>query len=206
LIKVNLNRSRVDGDTQRGDGSVGGGTATATALAGDGLNSRDMVVKLVVMFVGVAALTLYERQNLDDLSARLASVNANLNKVKADVSQKQVELAQLKDIEPKAQELNDKLKVLREFSKQRLAQLQNLDFVQSVIPDKVWLRAVKFDGKRYQINGNAIETSDLSEFVSKLETSSYFQDVIIISDRTVTFGKESRVRDFEISARVGTGQ
>lgn len=199
MIKINLNRSRVP---NAGGASVDEGTAVDISDGGSpsSTGGRDMLVKLLVMTLGVAALALYQKQNLDQLDAQLATVNAQVAKLQADVEAKQTELAQLKDIEPQAQSLGDKLRILREFSKLRLFQLQSLDFMQSVIPEKVWLESVQYDAQKYKILGFAVETTDLSEFVQRLEGSAYFQDVIVIQDREKV-AQGGKIRDFEMSSR-----
>src|SRR5437868_2015839 len=138
MIKINLNRTRVPGN------AGGGGEDTTTQMAtnqdfGGGPNPREVIVKVVVMLVGIVGLAIYQKQNIDQLDAQLAAVMAQVSNLKAEVAKKKAELLTLKDIEPKANALNDKLKILREFSKLRLFQLQSLDFLQSVIPVKVWL-------------------------------------------------------------------
>jgi len=196
MIRINLNRTRVAGGIE--------GEATAiydtTAPSGASVNVREIAVKLFVIFLGVFSLIIYERQNLDTLNAELSKQQHDDVQLKAQVAEKQAELAKLKDIEPMAQGLDDKLKVLREFSKQRLTELQSMDFMQSIIPERVWLRAVHFEHHRYQFVGNAVETVDLTDFVNKLENSAYFKDVIVIQDKEkpVTNGK---IREFEFTAR-----
>jgi Tfp pilus assembly protein PilN len=191
MIKINLNRTRVDN----------GGEGTAVQTVSSDANPRELVVKILVMFIGVVALSLYQKQNLDQLDAQLAIVQSQVNKVKGELEQKKTELAALKDIEPQSQALADKLKVLRELSKLRLFQLQSLDYIQSIIPDKVWLQTIDYETNNYRIFGNSVETTDLTEFVHKLEGSAYFQDVIVVQDLEKLMAGNLKVRDFELTSR-----
>ena len=122
---------------------------------------------------------------------------------KAELAKASAELDGLKDIEPQAQALSDKLKVLRSYSKQRLENLQSLDYLQSVIPEHVWLNSLNYDERRYRMLGNAMETIDLTEFVNKLEGSAYFQDVIVIQDKEKPVQPSGKIREFEMTARAG---
>lgn len=191
MIRINLNRSRV----AAGDEASSIGLEPTVSVS-----ARDVLVKILVVVLGTAGLMLYERQNLDQLNLDLAQVQAQDQQVKAQVQAKSAELAKLKDIEPLAQGLNDKLNLLREYSKQRITELQSMDYVQSIIPERVWLRAVHFDNHRFQFMGNAVETVDLTEFVSKLENSAYFKDVIVVQDREKKV-QSGMIRDFEFTAR-----
>lgn len=190
MIRINLNRTRVTADEASSIGLESGGQVSA----------RDALVKILVIMLGTAALMLYERQNLDQLNAELAQIQAQDQQIKTQVQSKTAELAKLKDIEPQAQGLNEKLNLLREYSKQRITELQSMDYVQSIIPERVWLRSVRFDNHKFQFVGNAVETIDLTEFVGKLENSAYFKDVIVVQDREKKV-QSGMIRDFEFTAR-----
>jgi Tfp pilus assembly protein PilN len=191
MIRINLNRTRVAGSDEAS--SIGIGPAVNAS-------GRDALVKLLVVILGTAALMLYEKQNLDQLNLDLAQIQAQDQQIKTQVQAKMADLAKLKDIEPQAQGLNEKLNLLREYSKQRITELQSMDYVQSIIPERVWLRGVHFDNHRFQFLGNAVETVDLTEFVSKLENSAYFKDVIVVQDREKKV-QSGNIRDFEFTAR-----
>lgn len=194
MIRINLNQSRVAGAATEDAGAIGLAPVAPSS-------SRDVLVKLLLIFLATAGLMLYEKQNLDTLNAALATVQAQDRQLKQQMDEQNAELAKLKDIEPQAQSLNDKLKLLRDYSKQRITELQSLDYMQSIIPARVWLRAVHFDNHRFQFLGNAVETVDLTEFVTKLETSAYFKDVIVVQDRDKVLQGGSKIRDFEFTAR-----
>jgi Tfp pilus assembly protein PilN len=191
LIKINLNQTRVSGGEEE---------AIRTREDAPTGNNRDVLVKAFVIALGTLALIIYEKQNIDQLNSQRGALTAQLNQIREQSEKKNAELKELKDIEPQAQALNDKLNILKEYSKLRLQQLQCLDFVQSIIPERVWLRSVKYENRRYQILGNAVETVDLTDFVQKLEGSAYFQDVIVLQDREKPM-QQGKIREFELSAR-----
>ena len=193
MIKINLNRTRVS----NADESI------ATQLDDVKFSSRDVILKILLICAGIAGLMVYEKQNLEAINSDVVALNAQAELMRQAVATRGAELTNLKDIEPQAQALNDKLRILREFSKLRLEQLQSLDYLQSVIPDRVWLKSVVFENKRYQILGNSVETVDLSDFQRKLEGGAYFGDVIVVQDRDRPVVGGGKIREFEISARGG---
>ena len=200
MIRVNLTRSRVASGSE--EGSAPSNIVIDSSTPG-GPDVRSLVTKAAVMLIGTLGLWMYEKQNIDRLSGEMAVVNAELNKVRQEQAKKAGELEKLKDIEPQAQALSDKLKVLRAYSKQRLENLQSLDYIQSVIPERVWLSSVNYETKRYRLTGNSMETVDLTEFVNKLEGSAYFQDVIVIQDTEKPIQPTGKIREFEMTARSG---
>jgi len=197
MIRINLNRTKVSGGLE--------GEEVVADLGDDNkLNMREVGVKFFVMFIGIFALMILEKQNIDNLHQELARAQAELSGLREQVTAKEAELAKLKDIEPLAAGLNEKLKALREYSKERITELQSLDFMQSIIPERVWIRGIHFDNDRYQVVGNSVETVDLTDFVKKLENSAYFKDVIVIQDREQAM-QSGKIRDWEFTARE-TGQ
>lgn len=209
MIKVNLLRNKV-GDTQGQGASRAGFGSTILAGGGDS-SSRDGVVRLIVIFLFTAILMIYEHQNIRDLNQEQIRVQAQVAELETAAKVKADEVASVKDVEKQAKELEDKLKILTLLSRLRLREVKTLDFMQSAIPEKVWLRNVMFsseknkvaDGK-FEFKGAAVATEDLSEFVKRLEDSSYLNEVIVIKNQEVNIPNRTSgtMRDFEFTAQV----
>ncbi|MGE3760022.1 MAG: PilN domain-containing protein, partial [Pseudobdellovibrionaceae bacterium] len=126
-------------------------------------------------------------------------------------SAKAKEVDSIKDIAKQAQELEDKLKVLKLLSKLRLREVKTLDFMQSSIPEKVWLRSINYssdrehvENGRFQFTGNSVNTEDLTEFAKRLEDSAYMDNVIVIKNAEVAGPKRAGgMREFLFTAEVG---
>lgn len=209
MIRVNLIRNRVQ-DTSLGDAgagtSLGGGGGGASGL-------RDIVVKGACIFMFTIGMMIYESQNIRALNAELNQVQAQVNQLTEQNQAKIAELAKYKDVEVQAKELEDKLKILKLLSKLRLREVKTLDFMQSSIPEKVWLKTVQFESDKghveqghFQFTGNSVATEDLTEFVRRLEDSAYLQDVIVVKNQenTANANSKSTVREFLFTADVET--
>ncbi len=199
MIRVNLLKNRVnDQPTQM----------SATPSAGG--DTRDTIVKIAFLMLATVGLMIYEGQNIRKLNDEAARMQAQISEYEAQAAAKAQEAEGVKDVENQARELEDKLKILKLLSKLRLREVKTLDFMQSSIPEKVWLKNISFEADpanvedgRFQFVGNAVATEDLSEFVKRLEESAYLSEVIVIKNQEVPVsGRSASVREFMFTADV----
>ena len=200
MIKVNLLRNRVQDSTTQIDS--GGGAPQREQI-------REAVVKVFMIGLFTAGLMMYESQNIKSLQEEQARANAQVQKLTVDNAAKLTEVAKVKDVEVQAKELEDKLKILKLLSKLRLREVKTLDFMQSSIPEKVWLRDISYESDKihvetghFSFSGNAVVTEELTEFVRRLEDSAYLQDVIVIKNAEVPVSKTNTIREFLFTAEV----
>lgn len=201
MIRVNLLKNRVADPAMAG---VGASIET-------GNENREALVKVAFILVFTLGLMMYESQNIRALNEERNRVTSTVKNLEKQATAKAKEVEGIKDIAKQAQELEDKLKILKLLSKLRLREVKTLDFMQSSIPEKVWLKNITYastkerveDG-RFQFNGNAVNTEDLTEFVKRLEDSAYMDEVIVIKNaETTATAKTGSVRDFLFTAEVG---
>src|SRR5687768_10958417 len=136
MIKVNLMRNRVQD---------AGANSQQIIDTGAGNNNREAVVKIVCIFIAVIGLKVWERQSIQKKNAEVARIQAKVTDLEAQTAEKAIEVEGIKDIVSQAQELEDKLKVLKLLSKLRLREVKTLDFMQTSIPEKVWLKGLNYD-------------------------------------------------------------
>lgn len=207
MIRVNLLRNKV-GDS--GTMPVGGGSAAATVNL-DNLEMRESLVKIGLILVFTLVLMFFESQNLRSLQAQLSAQQARVNEKQAEAQAKATEVEGIKDIENQARELEDKLKILKLLSRLRLREVKTLDFIQSSIPEKVWLKGMTYESHKDKLEsgnfnfvGNAVSTEDLTEFVKRLEDSAYLYEVIVMKNQEVPVSgnQKNMMRDFQFTAQV----
>lgn len=199
MIRVNLLKNRVnDTPTQMTSAPSGGG------------DTRETIVKLAFLMLATVGLMIFEGQNIRKLNDEAARMQAQVSEYEAQAAAKAQEAEGVKDVENQARELEDKLKILKLLSKLRLREVKTLDFMQSSIPEKVWLKNISFESDqgnveegRFEFVGNAVATEDLSEFVKRLEESAYLSEVIVIKNQEVPVsGRSASVREFMFTADV----
>lgn len=194
MIRINLGRTRI----QNVDSLESAYQAPTT---GSGSNaSVGILIKLLVMTVGVVGLNFYEGENLEKLNAQLAQINQEVTSLQATLDQKNQELASLGTIQDDSKVLEDKMKLLKNLSQLRLREVKSLDYVQTIIPPRVWLTSLNVEKQQYVLKGKSRDEAAVSLFVEKLEDGGYFSDVILIQDSPVV-QEGIELREFEIVAR-----
>lgn len=201
MIRVNLLKNRV------GDQAV---LKSASAEADGPGGLRESAIKIVFILIFTVGVMVYEGQNIRSLNDEAARLQVQISDLESQSAAKAAEADTVKDVENQARELEDKLKVLKLLSRLRLREVKTLDFMQSSIPEKVWLKNIRFEagdkatqGGTYEFNGSAVATEDLSEFVKRLEDSAYLSEVIVIKNQEVAVaGRNGSVREFTFTAEV----
>ncbi len=208
MIKVNLLRNRVGEQTTVTQAtSVGGGLASGSTVVGQG--ARAAITKVAVILMFTVGLMIYENNNIRALNEEAARVADQTNTLQQQVAQMSADVESVKDIEGQAKELEDKLKILKLLSRLRLREVKTLDFMQSSIPEKVWLRTIRYDASKEHLDvghfvfeGGAVTTDELMEFVKRLDNSAYLSDVIVVKNQEVLEAGKTPLRDFLFSAEV----
>jgi Tfp pilus assembly protein PilN len=207
MIKVNLMRNKV------ADTAVGG-TSVRSSGGGGGEGTREALIKVAFILLFTLGLMMYESQNIRELNEETSRIQAMVRDLEVQAKAKATEVDSIKDIAKQAQELEDKLKVLKLLSKLRLREVKTLDFMQSSIPEKVWLKGIRYEtdkdlrerteAGRYQFQGNSVTTEDLSDFVKRLEDSAYLSEVIVIQNQESTGPARGGggLREFQFTAEV----
>jgi Tfp pilus assembly protein PilN len=184
--------------SSRGGGSGGGNS-----------EARDTIVKALMILIFPIGLWVFEGQNLKTLKERTVALQAEVAALEIEVQAKNKEAEAVKDVEAQARELEDKLKLFKLLSRLRLREVKTLDFMQTSIPERVWLKILnyeadkeKFEAGRFNFQGRAMTTDDLTEFVKRLEESAYLNEVIVIKNQEVMAQNKSVTRDFQFTAQV----
>lgn len=205
MIRVNLLKNRVNDQTTN---------QRATEVDSGGGDIKDTIYKIGFILVFTLCLMVWEGREIRRLNDDAARLQVQISDLETQSAAKAAEADGVKDVENQARELEDKLKVLKLLSRLRLREVKTLDFMQSQIPEKVWLKSINFEADntnvedgRFQFVGNAVATEELSDFVKRLEDSAYLAEVIVIKNQEVPVpGRAGVVREFMFTADVEGGR
>lgn len=159
-----------------------------------------ILIKVLVLVGGVIALNFYEKSALESLRAQLQQVNAQQSQLQSQLDQKNSELQTLGSVQTDSKVLEDKMKLLKNLSRLRLREVKSLDFIQSIVPARVWLTQMNINKDSYIIKGRSRDATSVSMFVNRLEDGGYFSDVVLTKDNELR-ERGYELRDFEIIAR-----
>src|SRR2546428_8449260 len=94
---------------------------------------------------------------------------------------------EVEDYEKNKQLLENKNRVIEQLRKNQGGPVRLLDHVsQSLDPLKIWLTSVEEGGSQIVVDGRALATDDVVEFVKSLQRSNYFSSVLLEESRQGT--------------------
>ena len=202
MIRINLNRNRAQTGAQ-------GASTTAVNFSslssGDNEEQRGALRNFFILFLGVAALLLYEKFNSFSLNDSDLILVGEYTQLSQQLEKDKGELDKYKGSEADAKTLEDKLAIIKKLSRVRLREVKALDYIQEIIPEKVWLRQISFDQEAVRISGYSILDEDLSNFIQSLDRSTFFQNVVLTQAAEMV-NQSGSYKQFDISARLETLQ
>ena len=207
MIRVNLLENR--GSVARPLGAnVGGGTATEYGAGGTGVETslssalgKAIAMNLAILLTFPAALIYYERYNIGLLRARANEIAGQVSQKQQVLQSKKEEIAQSASLKEKAKELANKISLLKVLARTRLREIKTLDFIQTNLPERVWLKELSFKAGDLLMKGSAVTDDELTVFIRALEKNRSFTKVLLVQakeERT----KDGTVKGFELTAKV----
>jgi len=160
--------------------------------------AKVLATKFAVVLALTGGLMLYESFNIDNLKEQLKVLNKANTDLQAEITKNQPTAAKAKELQGKITELEARIKIIRDLSRTRLREIKSLDYIQNIIPEKVWLQQLDFTEDKVKIVGEAMGDDQLNKFLESLDGKSYFQNVVLlkaIEQKT----KDGITKNFEIS-------
>ena len=173
MIKINLLRNRVSFQPQGEDALVLNNALVSGASRGAGL-----IVNLTLCIGGVLVLYFYQSFNLSKLETELSAKRANLSVVRENVSKLKEKSEGVKSAQIKLKDIEKRMEAMKSLSKSRLEPLKALDYLQTIIPDRVWFEKVVYSKKSFTFEGFALSDDDFNMFMSRLENGGVFVDIV----------------------------
>jgi type IV pilus assembly protein PilN len=157
---------------------------------------QQVLVLFALVLVGALLGNYFWYRQVDD---RLTYVTRQINSTRAQITQLEKTIGEVKNITQEKKALEDKLKVLDTLKKGRTGPVKVLDEISTVIPARVWISDYGEQAGVATLKGSAVAYDDLSTFAQKLKTSKFFSDVSIKNASQKT---DSGAVDWEITCRV----
>lgn len=160
-----------------------------------GLN--DIIIGLLAIIAVIAvivAIDLVQSKRIRDTNNEIAEVKKRINSL--EVIKNKVE-----QFKSKNKELQDKVKVISVLEENRTGPLFVMDALGQAIPNKAWVDRFSETNNMAQIEGTAWDELTISDFMKRLQSSPYFQDVdlAVINTKEV---QQLSLKTFVIQSRL----
>ena len=174
MNKMNLLKNKVSFQPQGGGEDA---LALNNALA-SGSSGAGLIVNLTLCIGGILALYFYQSFNLSELKAEITTKSVQLSTLRENVVKLKEKSEGVKSAQIKLRDIEKRMEVMKSLSKSRLEPLKALDYLQTIIPDRVWFEKVVYSKKSFTFEGFALSDDDFNTFMSRLENGGVFVDIV----------------------------
>lgn len=201
MIKVNLlkNRGSVAENTTQMDFEM---TVQASDKLGLGTGtSSDSLLKIVILLIPALLLYGYEKYNISQLEEERTSISMRLQSLTSEIDSNKPVVQKAKEMQKEIKELEERIILIKNLSKVRLREIKAIDYLQNVIPDKVWFSELDFKDTNFEAKGFSVSDEALNRFIEGLEGKSFFRNVILrqsVDQKT----KTGTIKSFHFSSQL----
>jgi type IV pilus assembly protein PilN len=140
------------------------------------------------------------------LQRESAQLDAALGRARDETSRLHSIIVEVQQFEQRRAELQQRVTLIEQLRRNQTGPVRLLDEISRALPPTVWLTGIKQspDAMEVTIEGRCVELTGLSDFITGLETSGYFnRSVDIVSSETAVLPDSgSQVIAFGIKATV----
>lgn len=188
MIKVNLLKNKV--------GQAGAGRSEISSEpSGDVSAARNrQVFNLLLVLSGVLCVFGYQKFNLGQIRDQQAAAAMNLAMLTELLNTQKGLADNAQNLKAKAETFKQKLNFSLDIAKNRLVVIKSMDYLQSIIPEKVWIKILRVEvGPPYkaELDGLAITNDDLNLFETELKK--YFKEVLFGKRESNASGKDQAI-------------
>ncbi|RME26412.1 MAG: hypothetical protein D6798_06740 [Deltaproteobacteria bacterium] len=164
---------------------------------------RQEAVRSQLLMAGTGAIALVVVLVLFHMVmiTRVATAESDVRELKAEVERMKTVAAQAEQEQKLKEDLQRKLDVIKRLNANRTGPVRMLDELADATPEKLTLTSLDEDKGRLRISGYAVSNEVISQFLSNLEQSDYFEDVYLNSIEQQDKDNVS-VKVFSVTARL----
>jgi Tfp pilus assembly protein PilN len=132
------------------------------------MSTRDTAIKIVLMLIPLVGIYTFEKMDINAKNERLASLQANLDEVTAQVARSGSVsdiVAQKKELERESEEKKDVMRKIFGFRSQKILALTLL---QDNIPTSCWFRKISINEKTVSVYGSSSDIQDAQSYIGVL--------------------------------------
>jgi type IV pilus assembly protein PilN len=157
--------------------------------------------EMVLAGVGLGAITVGMGVMYMLVASQVSDARASNDALRQQINKTNEIVAEVDEQERLAQDLRTKLGVIMGLKANRVGPVHMLDELSQASPEKLQLRSVEEDDRKVGVTGVAVTNEVISQFLSNLEESEYFNEVYLNAiDQTEVGGV--KLKEFSITAKL----
>lgn len=202
MIRINLLRTM-------GVSGVGTNIGTSASSGGDIISvdvRRQAAIKVAIILLFPTLMFIWEKLRLNSLQSDQVQIQQKVTAVEAERASFGSTAPRVAKANKLKEKMTKEIKIIRELARNRLREVKALDQLQTILPDKTWISAIKIEGSKITLDGYALNESAITELMTALNTNAFFsgvqpkgqvQETNKILGQVTKFGFEFRVGNSE---------
>ena len=182
MNRVNLLINKVSGQRTAVGAVIDGGSGGPTDGGG-------LLINITLIIWAVIALYFWQSHNISKLKKKSSENRSRVSLLKENVEKLKINSEKAKEAQGRINGLKKRRELLKDLSKSRVDALKSLDYLQSIIPERVWLNRLDYLKGKLTFQGFAVADEDLNLFMERLELGRVFVDINPVNVAEAGVGK-----------------
>jgi type IV pilus assembly protein PilN len=161
-------------------------------------SGRAIIAGYMASLMMLAALLFFVRSSY---VADIETLTIELNSKTEELKRLEKITKEVKDLETKEAEYNNKIGVIANLKRSKLGPVRILDDLNTAVPQHAWVTQVKEEGGLMRVDGKAIDNQTIASFMRSLDESDYVRAVDLGETRQ-SEERNAKITMFSLSAQV----
>ncbi len=160
----------------------------------------DMIFSFIFLFAVIVGAFLWNLQK--DL--KLRKLNNEIAKAEQQLRELEKEKKMVEDLENRQRELKEWITLVQNLNKGRSLHFHVMDELNKLKPEYMWITLFEENNQKFKLDGKTFSNYMISNFMDRLNSSSYFGD-IKLDEIKETEEKDYSVVGFQLSGSINLG-
>ncbi len=171
MIKINLFKSLAQ---------IAGVSESGNYSEESGSSKLNFFKHIIVMFLGIGALFIYENFNVPELKNQLQVIQAEITESSTFNNKMSSLKKEIENYEKDLKRLNVQTEFLQRTQKERNLPIELMQYVKKIIGNdsKVWLTSLRLTESSIEFVGEAESEVEINQFNGRLEGAPFLKDVL----------------------------
>ena len=167
----------------------------------------DFLKRLVVTLIGPLAFFLYETAQIPEYKSQIAQLTATIADLKQFNEKKKGLAEEIKKYEEDQNKLNAQMNFMRKLSNEKINELKLFIYLQSHIPESVWINKLELVGTDLTLNAESDTPAEITKFLEQLSAAPFLTGVSPLNQETKpdSIGPGVTTTTFNVKANFTSG-
>lgn len=167
----------------------------------------DFLKRLVVILIGPLGFFFYENAQIPEYKNQILQLTAKIADLKQFNDKKKGLAEEIKKYEEDQNKLNAQMNFMRKVSNEKINELKLFIYLQSHIPESVWINKLELKGTELSLNAESDVPAEITKFLDQLSGAPFLSGVAPLNQETKadSIGPGVTTTTFNVKANFTSG-